>query len=136
MVGALQDRDGTVRARAARALDLIGPVAQAAVPALVEAMRDREARVRVQAAEALWQVARDPASVAVLAEVLREKDLTPEDHRWAAQALGRIGPPARAARPILTELTRAGDFVLRSTAADALQKIDPEAAREAGVWLR
>src|SRR5262249_42957909 len=121
--------------RAARALGLIGPGAQAAVPALVEAMRDREARVRVRAAEALWQVARDPASVAVLAEVLRDKDLTPGDHSMAAQALGGIGPPARAARPLLTELTRAGDFDLRSTAADALRKIDPEAAREAGVWL-
>ena len=68
--------------------------------------------------------------------LLRNEDLAPEDRVGAAQVLGRIGPPARAARPMLTELTKAGDFLLRSTVADALRKVDPEAAREAGVWLR
>jgi HEAT repeat protein len=99
-------------------------------------MRDPAARVRVRAAEALWQIAEDPASIAILTEVLGDEELAPGEREWAAQVLGQIGRAARAARPILTKLTDAGDFLLRSAAADALRKVDPEAAREAGVWLR
>jgi HEAT repeat protein len=128
------DRDPAERMRAAQVLGLIGPEAKAAAPARVDGLLDPEARVRVRAAEALWQVARDPAGIAILAEVLRNDDLATGDRVGAAHVLGRIGPPAWAARLILTELTKAGVFLLRSTAADALQKVDPEAAREAGVW--
>jgi HEAT repeat protein len=134
LVGALQDRDVSVRVGAARALGAIDRGAPAAVAVLTVGWRDPEARVRVRAAEALWQIAEDPASVAILAEVLGDEGFAPGEREWAAQVLGQIGRAAWAARPILTELTGSGDFLLRSAAADALRKVDPEAAREAGVW--
>jgi HEAT repeat protein len=136
LLGALHDRDGGVRVWAARALGAIDHRAPAAVAALTEAMRDPEARVRVLAAEALWLIAEDPASIAILAEVLGNEELAPGERQGAAQVLGQIGPAARAARPMLTKLTEAGNFLLRSAAADELRKVDPKAARDAGVWLR
>jgi HEAT repeat protein len=136
LLGALHDQDSGVRVRAARALGAIDHRSPAAVAALTEAIRDPEAGVRVRAAEALWLIAEDPASIAILAEVLGNEEIAPGERRGAAQVLGQIGPAARAARHTLTKLTEAGNFLLRSAAADALRRVDPEAAREAGVWLR
>src|SRR5262249_6945218 len=100
-------------------------------------------RVRVVAAEALWRTKESPRAVEVLREVLRtasaSKDPSGEDpsadnqRYMAARALGRIGPPARDAVPGLLDLLSAADPTPRATAAEALKRIDPEAARKAKV---
>jgi HEAT repeat protein len=132
----LKHTDSYVRACAALALwnidkDTAGAAAAAAV------LDDRRARVRVVAAEALWQTKQSPRAVPVLLEVLRQSwydrapsEEDPNNERYmAVRALGRIGPPAKDAVPELLELLD----VLQTAAAEALKRIDPEAARKAKV---
>ena len=52
-----------------------------------------------------------------------------EDHIvrvYSTRSLGRIGPNATAAIPILKELERGGDTQLKRAAAEALKKIQGE----------
>jgi hypothetical protein len=50
-----------------------------------------------------------------------------------AQALGPIGPDAKDAVPVLLKAMKDGNQELQRRAAEALKKIDPEAARKAAV---
>jgi len=54
-----------------------------------------------------------------------------ESRRRAARALADMGPDAREAVPALTKAL--DDKALAPTAADALKKIDREAAAKAGI---
>jgi hypothetical protein len=56
LVTALRDADAKVRENAADSLAAMGTDAQAAIPALREALNDREAAVRHAAAQALWSI--------------------------------------------------------------------------------
>jgi HEAT repeat protein len=51
----------------------------------------------------------------------------------AAEALGRMGARAREATPALLEALESEFAEVRSLAAEALRKVDPEAARKAGI---
>jgi HEAT repeat protein len=51
----------------------------------------------------------------------------------AARSLGQIGPAAKAAVSALIDALKDEDKDVRTAAAEALKKIDPEAARKAGV---
>jgi serine/threonine protein kinase len=86
LIGALKERDGQVRSKAARALGGIGPGAREAIPVLLEALRDREAHVRWDAARALGQIG--AAAAEGLAAAVHDKD--PVVRQIAADALKRI----------------------------------------------
>lgn len=124
-----------------------------AVPVLVALLADGRASVRADAAQALGRIG-PPASEAVpaLAEVLRND--APFCRWHAAWALGQIGEAARPAVPPLKAMaTRCKDAEATAdrrdllsyltpqhaadlaavAAAEAIRKIDPKAAREAGV---
>jgi hypothetical protein len=66
--------------------------------------------------------------IEVLIQVLKGNDGA--EHFLAAAALGEIGPDARAAVPALIDLLGTWDD---QTVAKALKRIDPTAARAAGV---
>ena len=83
---ALRERDGSVRAKAARALGSIGPAAREAIPVLLDALQDREAHVRWDAARALGQIG--AAAAEGLAAAVNDKD--PVVRQIAADALKRI----------------------------------------------
>ena len=51
----------------------------------------------------------------------------------ALEALARIGVKAQAAVPTLLDALKDTDPVIRYWAADTLKKIDPDAAKKAGV---
>jgi HEAT repeat protein len=83
-VDALGDQDDRVRASAAAALGRIGPAAEEAVPALIEALKDEAAGP--QAEESLVKIGR--AAVPALIQVVGSPD---QSTRWhAANALTRI----------------------------------------------
>ncbi|MBD0840596.1 HEAT repeat domain-containing protein [Streptomyces sp. TRM68416] len=108
---------------AVRALGAFGPAAREAAPAL-RALLDSE--YAAAAAGALWAVEGD-ASV-VLPVLLREASSTDAGRRRrAAEELGRLGPPARAALPALRRMTGAEWLWERTAAACALWRVSGDA---------
>jgi HEAT repeat protein len=133
-----------VRLWAAHALGKMGPKAKAAAPQLEAALKDEVGLVRIEAARALWKVAEDKAAVTALGESLKDKDAS--TRHGAAEALGAIGPAAKAAVPDLVRALKDDGFAVssprpgvtewrpvREAAAKALKKVDPAAAKEHGV---
>jgi HEAT repeat protein len=53
--------------------------------------------------------------------------------RNAAEALGRVGPEARPAVPLLVQALKDEDSDVQDAAAEALKRIDPAAAKNAGI---
>jgi HEAT repeat protein len=86
LIEALREKDGNVRAKAARALGGIGPAAKEAIPVLLSALQDREAHVRWDAARALGQIG--AAAAEGLAAAVNDKD--PVVRQIAADALKLI----------------------------------------------
>jgi len=139
LVRALQDPNATRREGAAislgrmvvRSTAPVPALQKNAGPALAEALGDPDDRVRAEAARALWlidrRVERDvPALIACLG--------SEDTHaRWvAADTLEGIGPPAKEAVPALLEAYKKGGTV-SVRVGDALRKVDPQAADQAGV---
>ncbi len=128
---------------AAYGLRRIGPAAKAAVPQLELALKDDYGLVRVEAAKALWAISEHKSAIPALIGLLKAKEV--ETRVGAAEALERIGPKAKAAVPALLEaLTDSGVAEYRGPASverksvngaacKALRKIDPEAAKKAGI---
>jgi HEAT repeat protein len=117
----------------ARALSDIGPPAKAAAPTLQKALSDADGTVRFFALVALVNAdcAQDDATN-VLAEKLTDRD--GHIQYYAADALGRLGPKARAAIPaLLGALNDASSNFIRQHVADALKKVDPDAAAKVGI---
>ncbi len=119
--------DADIRAAAAEALCLLHDGARAAAVALVRAVNDTDERVRQFAAAALEDIGPPEAvDVSPLAAILGE---SPADCAyWAATLLGRLGPQAEAAVPMLADsLANAPAAHVRERAAWALGKIGPSA---------
>ncbi|GAA1414979.1 hypothetical protein GCM10009601_03830 [Streptomyces thermospinosisporus] len=116
-------------ASAVRTLGALGRPAREAAPVLRGLL---DGACGVAAADALWAVEGD--ADAVLPVLLRELTGggTHGGPRAAAEALGRMGPAARACVPGLRELTRSGDLWERTAAAQALWRItgEPDAAAD------
>src|SRR5262249_17140181 len=124
-----------MRANAANALGQLGTEARDAVAALTTAsLRDPDLRVRLEAAVALWRIdKRVGRPLPVLIEALKAED---EALRWgAADCPGDMGPEARDAVPALVEALRSPikARLVRMSLGLALERIDSEAAAQAGV---
>ncbi len=118
LVGALEDEDTRVRfAAAIHLVELSDPRAKAAVPELISAVTDESlGRHRRKTAARLLGMQRSAAAIPALIEML--KDEHPQIAVWA---LERIGPPAKAAIPLLSRIAENQDYVgqqaLRALAA-------------------
>lgn len=119
------------RANAAYALGTIGPADRApAFAALLDAVRDTRGRIRANALVSLGTLgvragSETEAIVPVLIQVLEDwKDLV-DGQQAAADLLGSIGPPARAAVPALTRALESRSDGVRASARAALEKIGP-----------
>jgi HEAT repeat protein len=130
---ALKDVQDYQRQQAVDALAAVGPPAKEALPALRDALRDRAPYIRVLAAAAVWRVGGDAdAALPVLLEGLKAGNLT-YVRQQAATKLGDMGPAAKGAVSALLEARTDPDNFLRTSAGNALKKIDPAAAAKAGV---
>src|SRR5207302_4503403 len=95
---------------------------------LLLALQSDDANVRSAAALALKDMGQATAAdVEPLRAALLAKAPTPDARRYAAAALGEIGPPARSAVPELTAALKDADAPLRPLAARALGKIGADA---------
>ena len=121
------DRSPQVRHYAAEVLGMIGPKAKAAVPALLRGTRDKDDLVRLSSLGALSRIHPAPElAIPVFIEALNDPGQS-RARELAAMALGSYGPQARDAVPPLLSTLRTNN-----AAAEALAKIDPEAAADAG----
>src|SRR5262249_36878930 len=113
-----------LRGAAATALGDLGPAAKEAAPILREMLKDEGRTARVQSALAFWQIEGDlKGTLPVILEVLMDR--SPGHHRnTAAFILGRMGPAAREAIPVLREAAQDPDVVVRTQALEALRKIE------------
>ncbi len=115
LIRALDDKRFVVRGSAANALGKIGAGAKDAIPALLHAPGPRTAIFAIPAA------AVGPDAVPALIAGLNDPGDGP---RWtAAEALGRIGPEARAAVSGLTRMSTSARATDRVVAATALWRI-------------
>jgi HEAT repeat protein len=117
LVEALQTGDRHARYRAIRNLVEIGP--EAAVPALVPLLRDADLAIRTRASEALAHIG--AAAVPSMVEALLDPDVN--YRRALIVTLGKVGPPAAAALPVLTAALE--DAELGVAAAQAVRAIRP-----------
>jgi HEAT repeat protein len=140
LVGALRAESDLTRGAAAAALGQIGPRARAAQPALRRALRDASQDVRTCGALALLQTgSQSREAIPVLVAALRFKDIKDMNEidarliRRVIRTLGSMGPFAKEAVPALLPLLKYEKYGFRWWAGQALRKIDPAAARKAGV---
>src|SRR5262249_37055841 len=121
----------------ALALAEIGPPAMSAIPALRVLCQDRAPLVSACAAEAIARI--DPEHAGPAVEHLARRVVTGkagEARRVHATAsLHRIGPPAKAAVPVLCELLK-DPKTEETDAALAAVMIDPVSAKPALDWIR
>lgn len=101
IAGALVDPEIDMRITASRKLDQFGPSAKAAVPALVKAIGQKDDPAHFEYVFALASID-DPAwpSVPLYIEALQDELLRPS----AIEALGKLGPRAKAAIPELIKI--------------------------------
>jgi hypothetical protein len=118
----------TRRMNAAQSIGELGPVAQSAVPALLQALRGKDAAVHGAVIEALGKIHSEPQVVIpLLIGYLEDEHLNDE----AALALANYGSLAKAAVPKIVPMLHAQDKDARYAATKALRQIDPEAYQSA-----
>lgn len=129
------DQNPDAAIRAAATLQLIGPAAGPAVPALLDALKARQERVVMTAADALGAIG-PPAKSAVpeLKKLLGSRLATVRGH--AAGALGELGPDAVEAVPELTKAVADTDPDVRREAVEALGNIGPAAKAAAPALVK
>jgi HEAT repeat protein len=130
------------------ALGRIGPAARSAMPALIALSKKGYPGLTI--GEAMWLVGgRADLAVPALVGALqadragagsstviggyREIVAGARMRKRAADALARMGPAAKPAVPALTVALADQFLTVRQAAAEALKKIDPEAATKAGI---
>ncbi len=133
LTGALGDRDPLVRMNAVAALSRLGAAARPAIPALVKAVNNKSNQknlgmspfnIRERAALALGRVSAGSVdAVPALTAALLEAH-THQMRLAAVSGLGYVGPPARAAAPLLHALLQDRSSDMRECAKDALLKIE------------
>jgi HEAT repeat protein len=104
--------------------------ARLALPALAQALQDKDVDVRTTAAHSLWRF-RSEEAARILTSGLQDPERKVRQH--AAAYLAEFGPLAKDAVPGLLQAVKDNDRFVRQQAANALKRIDPEAAAKAGV---
>lgn len=122
LIEAMENKD--TRSHAALALSIIGPPACKAADRLLVMLKTGDEEARGLAAYALSKVGGGQANViSALTDVLRNDPSEYSVRMYAAEALGRIAPPALAAIPALTEALKHSHEAVRQAAAEALEDI-------------
>jgi HEAT repeat protein len=136
LIEIVKDRRSGVRAPAATALGNIGQEAEVVVPVLIAVLvqpgNDVGTQLAVREALAPFGPSAVRALVAIVSDPREGTRSEGLDARCeAASTLGMMGPKAKEAVPALLRAMRDRNGSLRASAAEALEEIDPEAAKQA-----
>ncbi|NQU22596.1 MAG: HEAT repeat domain-containing protein [Candidatus Nealsonbacteria bacterium] len=132
LVAALTNLDLAVRSQAAEQLSRLGPDAQPAAVALVQACNDDAEEVREWAVAALEELGSPLVTDAETLAGLLTADNADVGY-WAATLLGRLGPDAAPVVPSLAAaVAESRHESVRQRAAWALGKIGPSAKAAVG----
>jgi HEAT repeat protein len=136
----LKDKKAGFRWAAAVFLGEMGSAAERAIPLLEQATKDSDKEVASLAIQALAEIS--PKTFPVITNLLSDPD--PNIRISACAALGKIGPAAKAAVPLLVKATEdratgspaimgrpVGAESVRDRALAVLEKLDPEARKGA-----
>ncbi|WP_158600202.1 HEAT repeat domain-containing protein [Fibrisoma montanum] len=135
LIKLLKDPNFSVRTSAAEALGKIGLVAfRSLINILKEASCDSTEHTAELAAEALG--AMGPQAVDSLVNILNTANSVRCVRKYAAYALGKMGPGAAKAVDPLIKLLKDPDSGVRTSAAEALGKIGPNAAKALNSLLK
>ncbi len=115
-----KDPDSAVRVDAAQALGQLGPKAKSAVPALLRALKDGD--VQRYAAEALGRIGRSAVQPLIDLAVRGKSEAV---RLGAIRGLGKLGPVAKSAVPVLLKCLRDKSADVRKATARALPEIKP-----------
>ena len=119
--------DPAVRLQLMEVIAALGASAKAAVPELVSAIGDPE--TRGEAAVAVAAIGADAAeAVPALAALVADGTADPGIRYAACYALGKIGPAAVAAEPVVRGLTESKDELMATVAVWAALRIKPDDA--------
>jgi len=138
LIGLLNDTNPDVRYIAGFTLESLGPEAgDDLLPSVEKCLEGADAIVQSQAIRILAQIRqRADVAIPILVEILAK----PQNQQHSGTlrldaifALAQFGPQAQPAVPKLVELLSDTNWLIRSTATNALRAIDPEAAAKAGV---
>ena len=130
LLEAVRDRDEGIRRRALQALANVGSDGKGAFEAVARVLHEDGSRdVRLDAIFALKSFGR--RAVSDLLQAL--KDGPKADRNMILVTLGEMGDKAQDAVPAVVESLNDSDEFVHAAAASALKKLDPEAARKAGV---
>ena len=123
LLRAASDQEDEIRLAVLNALIRIDPTAQGVLPVLLDAAKDRCPAMRLAAVRSLKE--RDPKTDGVLPTLVASTKDPCEDVRIAAiSGLDRVG---KSAIPCLSEALRDKSFVVRTSAAMALMRMDEAA---------
>jgi HEAT repeat protein len=134
LIEALDSDDGGVQVKAGRTLGCLGTLGAAAVPALKALLNAKDREVRLAAAKALWNITNNaevvvPTLVSLL-DISWTADADSSEARrkflqTVMEALCRIGPPAKSAKPALLRKTTDKCRHISASARNSLRSIEP-----------
>lgn len=118
----IDNKDVFIRCAALTELLRLGPDAQPAIPALINALKDNDPGIRRYIIEILGNCGSEAKdAVRILTILLRDKGIVRME---AIKTLGKIGRSAKPACEALKEMLNAEDKQVVELATDALKKID------------
>jgi HEAT repeat protein len=124
LIEMLRDEDPSTRIVAAEQLGLVGPAANAAVPALLaQATRDGSQHVNTTAAAALKSIDLTAARMVMTHFIARVQDPDVQQRRTACAVLGSLGPVAKPAVTSLLAVANDADELVRRNALTSLASI-------------
>ena len=130
LIQALEHDEMLVRWVAASELEKMGPEAAEATPALTQVLGD-ELEVRWAASKALVQIG--PEAVPPLIQAMGDGNYLAR--KWAAYALGNIGPGAKESVPTLIRALGDEDYDVVRWVAEALARITGQHfGEDANLW--